>query len=136
MMHPFGVPYRRHERWNLLERVMYCHRCGTQNHENNHRCVNCGEFLHRSSSHIGPIPRIPNHLAQSILVTLFCCLPFGIVAIVYSAQVNTKIQAGDIQGARQTSRMAAIWGWWSFGLGLLFGLCYFMLAVLAEAVSR
>ena len=38
---------------------------------------------------------IPNYLVQAILTTLFCCLPFGIVAIVYAAQVNTKIEAGD-----------------------------------------
>ena len=31
-----------------------------------------------------------NKLVWSILVTLFCCLPFGIVAIIKSAEVNSK----------------------------------------------
>ena len=32
---------------------------------------------------------------QAILVTLFCCLPFGIVAIVFAAQVDSKVAAGQ-----------------------------------------
>jgi hypothetical protein len=28
---------------------------------------------------------IPNHLVWAILATLFCCLPLGIVSIVYAA---------------------------------------------------
>src|SRR5690242_9892722 len=37
----------------------------------------------------------PNHLVWSILTTLFCCLPLGIVSIIFAAQVNGKWQAGD-----------------------------------------
>jgi hypothetical protein len=61
---------------------------------------------------------IPNYLAQSILVTLFCCLPFGIVAIVNAAQVNGKLAAGDIAGARAASDRAKMWSWLSFGIGI------------------
>src|SRR5207237_6484686 len=32
---------------------------------------------------------VPSYLVQSILATLFCCMPFGIVAIVYAAQVSS-----------------------------------------------
>ncbi|MES2882212.1 MAG: CD225/dispanin family protein, partial [Bacteroidota bacterium] len=35
-----------------------------------------------------------NWLVESILVTIFCCLPFGIVGIVNAAQVNSKFAAG------------------------------------------
>ncbi len=51
-------------------------------------------------------PQIPNHLVWAILATLFCCLPGGIVSIVYAAQVNGKIAAGDIAGARDSSDKA------------------------------
>lgn len=61
---------------------------------------------------------VPNYLTQAILVTLFCCVPFGIVAIVYSAQVNPKLSVGDYIGARQASDKARMWCWWSFGIGL------------------
>jgi hypothetical protein len=63
-------------------------------------------------------PNIPNYLAQAILVTLFCCLPFGIISIVYAAQVNGKLSAGDIAGAREASDKAKMWSWISFGVGI------------------
>jgi hypothetical protein len=49
---------------------------------------------------------IPTYLAQAILCTLFCCLPFGIVAIVYAAQVNGKLAMGDYYGAQSASASA------------------------------
>jgi predicted secreted protein len=45
----------------------------------------------------------------SILATLFCCLPTGIAAIVYSAQANSKSQVGDTAGASQAAKNANIW---------------------------
>ena len=48
---------------------------------------------------------IPNHLVWSILSTLFCCLPLGIVSIVYASQVDGKRAAGDIAGARENPEM-------------------------------
>jgi hypothetical protein len=51
-------------------------------------------------------------------------MPFGIPAIVYSAQVNGKIQSGDIQGAIDSSKKAKMWGWISFGVGLVTGVIY------------
>ena len=55
----------------------------------------------------------PNYLVWAILVTIFCCLPFGIASIVFAAQVNGKYAAGDYAGAMDSSRKAkqfAIWG--------------------------
>ncbi|UHQ24014.1 CD225/dispanin family protein [Lysobacter sp. 5GHs7-4] len=52
---------------------------------------------------------VPNHLVWAILSTLFCCLPLGVVSIVYAAQVDGKRAAGDIVGARAASRSAANW---------------------------
>jgi hypothetical protein len=52
---------------------------------------------------------IPNHLVWSILATLFCCLPLGIVSIVYASQVDGRRLAGDIAGARELSHKAKMW---------------------------
>lgn len=56
-------------------------------------------------------PQTPpdNHLVAAILTTLFCCLPFGIVSIVKSSQVNSKWAAGDYQGAVAASEEAKTW---------------------------
>lgn len=78
---------------------------------------------------------IPNYLVQSILVTLFCCVPLGIPAIVYSAQVNNKIVSGDLDGARESSRKARVWAYWAFGVGIVFGILYLFLAVAVEGVK-
>ncbi len=61
---------------------------------------------------------VPNYLVQAILCTIFCCLPFGIVAIVYAAQVNGKVTAGDMAGAQASSKSAKTWCWVAFGVGL------------------
>jgi hypothetical protein len=66
---------------------------------------------------------IPNRLVWAILTTLFCCLPLGIVSIVYAAQVDGKRAAGDIAGAREASRKAGWWALWSVIAGpVLIGL--------------
>ncbi len=70
-----------------------------------------------------PLPQTPpkNWLVESILVTLFCCLPFGIAGIVFASQVNSKFAAGDYNGALQASQDAARWtkiGFWA-GIGVI-----------------
>lgn len=52
---------------------------------------------------------IPNNMVWAILTTLFCCLPFGIVSIVYAAQVDGRRAAGDIDGARTAAEKARFW---------------------------
>lgn len=104
---------------------MFCKKCGAQNDDNAYKCFKCGEILQQVTI-LPPTPavKIPNYLVQSILVTLCCCLPFGIVSIVYAAQVNGKVQAGDIQGAIDASGKAKMWCWISFGLGLVLGIIW------------
>ena len=62
-----------------------------------------------------------NWLVESILVTIFCCLPFGIVGIVNASQVNSRHYAGDHEGAANAAREAAKWtklGFW-IGIGVI-----------------
>jgi hypothetical protein len=74
--------------------------------------------------------KIENYLASAILTTLCCCQPFGIVAIVYAAQVNTKLAAGDLAGAREAARQAKMWSWVAFGLGLAAWIFFFFISML------
>ncbi len=74
---------------------------------------------------------ISNYLWQSIVVTLFCCLPFGIVAIVFAAKVDGLKQVGDIQGALATSSKAKNWCLAGLGTGLVVIVLYVALMVFA-----
>jgi hypothetical protein len=116
---------------------VYCPNCGAHNDDNATYCTNCGHELQpietphadmpppqqaQTQASYPPPPYqapVPNYLVPAILTTLFCCLPFGIVSIVYAAQVNGKLQAGDRAGALESSRKARMWAWISFGTGLV-----------------
>lgn len=58
-------------------------------------------------------PQVSNNLVWAILSTLFCCLPLGIVSIVFAAQVNTKLAAGDVAGAQESAAKAKKWAIYS-----------------------
>jgi hypothetical protein len=77
---------------------------------------------------------VPNYLVFAILSTVLCCLPAGIPAIVYAAQVNGKLQVGDIAGAQIASQNAKMWCWISFGLGLAF--CFIYGIIVAVGIMR
>lgn len=49
------------------------------------------------------------YLLETILSTIFCCWPLGIVSIIYAARVERKFYAGDIEGAIQDSANAKKW---------------------------
>jgi len=71
----------------------------------------------------------PNYLVWAIVTTVLCCLPFGIVSIVYAAQVNSKWQMGDFEGAKLSSKNAKLWAWISFGVALAGALLWFLLVI-------
>jgi len=70
--------------------------------------------------------RPKNYLVESILVTIFCCLPLGIVGIIFASQVNTKFDTGDIVGANKASKDAKKWMFW----GLISSVVVFALYII------
>jgi len=66
-----------------------------------------------------PVKRPSTYLAWSIVMTLLCCLPAGIVAIIFSCRVSSKWAAGDVEAAKQASERAQLWIILSFILGLI-----------------
>jgi uncharacterized membrane protein YvbJ len=117
---------------------MFCRKCGAVNNDNAYKCVQCGEILQAAvqGQPQQQLPSVASHLALAILVTLFCCVPFGIVSIVYAAQVNSKLQAGDYNGALNCSKKAATWGWVGFGCGLVGVLIWVGLSLFGFLQSR
>lgn len=68
-------------------------------------CSNCGcrnegiPSVQQDSSSVCP----KTYLLESILVTLFCCLPFGIIGIINAANVSSNFAAGRYQEAEMAS---------------------------------
>lgn len=82
----------------------------------------------------GAPANVPNYLVPAIL-SLLCCWPLSIVAIIFAAQVNGKVAAGDIQGAMDASKKAKLFSFIAIGLGLALILCYVILMVLGVGLS-
>jgi hypothetical protein len=87
------------------------------------------------SSHPGDGANIPNYLWQSIVVTIFCCWPFGIPAIVYAAKVDGLKARGDIAGAMAASASARTWCIVSAGVILGFAVLWLIAVAIGAASS-
>jgi hypothetical protein len=81
----------------------------------------------------GPPPK--NWLVESILVTLFCCIPFGIAGIVHASKVENLWYMGDHTGAYRAADNAKKWTKVGFFTTLILGILYliFIFAVVGFA---
>jgi hypothetical protein len=83
---------------------------------------------------ISPAPysgeKIPTYLWQSIVAIICCCLPAGVVSLVYAIKVDPAIQAGNIAAAKEASKNAKMWFWISFGVGIVVQSVFFGLGVI------
>lgn len=82
-------------------------------------------------------PKPETHLVWAILSTLLCCLPLGVVAIIFAAQVDGKYAQGDYAGAAASSRKAKLFSIWSCVLGLVYiaGVAIFLVISMAMGAS-
>lgn len=88
-----------------------------------------GNAVSRTPVNVGE--KMPSsYLVWSVIATVLCCLPAGIVAIIFSSQVSSRYYAGDIDGARRASDRAQIWIIVSFVLGVLVNTLYLPVALL------
>ncbi len=107
-----------------------CDDCNETHDDNFTACWNCGKSRSGYEEPFPPVDEadsanvkaqaqhVESHLLGAILVTVCCCLPFGIVAIVYAAQVSPKLAFGDYEGAVRSSKSADRWIW----VGIIFGI--------------
>src|SRR5215216_3936160 len=77
----------------------------------------------------GTPANVPNYLVLAI-ISLFCCLPLGIVGVIFAAQVNGKVAAGDTAGAMDAAKKAKMFSFIAIGLGLLGIVCYVLFVVI------
>ena len=82
---------------------------------------------------------VPNYLVPAI-ISIFCCWPLAIPAIIFATQVNGKVAAGDIAGAQDASKKAKMFSFIAIGLGLVCIVIYIIWIVfivgLSAATSR
>jgi hypothetical protein len=77
----------------------------------------------------GGTTTVPNYLIPAIL-SIFCCWPLGIVAIIFAAQVNGKVASGDLAGAADASKKAKMFSFIAIGIGVVVGVIYLLLTIL------
>jgi hypothetical protein len=82
---------------------------------------------------------VPNNLVPAI-ISIFCCWPLAIPAIIFATQVNNKVAAGDIAGAQESSDKAKKFAYIGIGVGvavwLLTIICYVIFFVILAASNR
>ncbi|GGH47932.1 hypothetical protein IA57_00210 [Mangrovimonas yunxiaonensis] len=77
-------------------------------------------------------PTRPNsYLALAIISTILCCLPAGIVSIIYATKVNTLYEDGKYDEAEKASKNAKTWGIVSIALAVLIYVVVFAIYGLA-----
>ena len=96
--------------------MKYCPKCGTAVPEEASFCPKCGTNFPDAAAPtplsqnyqqppMEPCP--PTYLALSIIVTVLCCLPFGIVGIIKSSNVSKEYAAGNYAKAKDASKQAS-----------------------------
>ncbi|MDY4409703.1 MAG: CD225/dispanin family protein [Prevotella sp.] len=77
--------------------------------------------------------RPDNYLVWAILSTVLCCLPFGIVSIVYAAKVNGLYAAKQYDEAETASKNAKKWAIIAAVSGVVIDIIYIIFALLGTA---
>ena len=139
---------------------VFCVNCGAANPDDARFCRQCGTELtvsqsapppftgqdqpsqERSDPFASPPPpyygsptHIDNNLIWAILATICCCVPTGIVAIVYAAQVNGKLAAGDAVTAQRYANNARLWAIISAVLGAVVAVIYLLTSIVGGVLS-
>jgi hypothetical protein len=142
---------------------MFCPQCGTNNDPAARHCSQCGAAL-QPSQPAAPLPvappppayippaayqnapqnafgaplapgTVPNYMVQSVLVTLCCCLPLGIVGIVKAGEVNNRLAVGDYDGALKASKTVKTCLWIGVGLNIAGWIVYGILVAIGVFVN-
>ena len=76
-----------------------------------------------------PTQQPDSNLVWGILSTVLCCLPLGIVSIVYASKVSGLWAQGRYAEAQEASANAKKWAIWGGVAGVIVGIIYGIIAV-------
>lgn len=123
--------------------LIYCRECSAQISDLASTCPHCGapvqipaagntqQTVNNNNSNVCP----ETHLTKAILLTIFCCWPMGIPAIVNASAVSNAFIAGNYELALEKSKNAEKWCKYCIIAGAVFYFVYIVIMVIAFAVS-
>lgn len=127
---------------------IYCPECGAQISDTASFCPQCGKPI---SKHMAPAAKTPvttvqtppssskvcpeTHLAKAIVVTILCCWPIGIPAIVNAAAVSNEFVSGNYDVAVQKSENAKKWCNYTIIAGVVFWVLYIAVIAICAIVG-
>lgn len=119
--------------------LLTCHDCGGKVSSDAAQCPHCGAKVKKEQTVIVEPKTVAtattaqvkpdNWLTWSILSTLLCCLPFGVVGIVYASKVDSAWYAGRYDEARAAADKAKTFTLISAGVGIAVSVLYFIAIV-------
>ena len=112
---------------------MFCSKCGQQIADGATFCPHCGNNLPVSAPAVGG--KVNTWLIPSVLVTMFCCLPLGIVSIIYAAGANDALSHGNFELAREKAAVAKTWFFVALAGGILSNVLGFVIWLFSVILS-
>lgn len=88
--------------------------------------------VNRSGNYDKP-SRPDSNMLWAILSTLFCCLPLGIVSIIYAAKVDGLYGSGDYKGAKDAADNAMKYAQYGAACFFVLFIIYFVIGLVAAA---
>ncbi len=73
------------------------------------------------------MPKPGSNMILAVLTTVCCCLPLGIVGIVYASKVDGLYFAGDYAGALSAAKSARTWSVIGIVASLVIGIIYLLI---------
>ena len=114
---------------------MFCQNCGAEINDNAVVCVKCGcAVVKKEQAQLET--KVSNNLALAIFSTICCCIPTGIVSIIYATKVDGLLKSGDVSGAKDAAKKASMCAWIGTISGAIFGVIYILLAIIGEAANN
>jgi len=102
---------------------MKCNYCGHKLPDDAIYCDRCGEAFPYEKPQTVSREDIPTHIAEAFIITILCCFPFCIPAIINAARAKQRLQYGDYNVAIEASKNAEFWINFSLIMG---GIVYFI----------
>jgi Interferon-induced transmembrane protein len=86
-----------------------------------------------------PASTIPNNMVLAIIASvvsfMICCLPHGVLSLIFALQVSKKEAAGDIEGATKASKLAKMFAWISIIVSAVTVILWFVFGIFGVIMS-